>query len=49
MIPWDEDFLHVAAIVLFGTNAPVLKWIKGEPMPPSFAEQAVAIIGEPGA
>ena len=33
MIPWEEDFDHIAAKVVFNTNSLTLTWIKGEPLP----------------
>ena len=33
MIPWDEEFLHVSAMVLFSNNYAVAEWMKGTPMP----------------
>ena len=44
MIPWDDDFLHVAAMVLFGSNITVFEWLKGAPMPTDFVERVVTTI-----
>ena len=44
MIPWDEDYLHVAAMVLFGSNYTVYEWMKGEPMPEGFVETLTSAI-----
>ena len=44
MIPWEEDFLHVAAMVIFGSNYSVAFWLKGEPMPDNLVQQLVSEI-----
>ena len=44
MIPWDDDFDHTAAQVLFHTNKLVLTWIKGEPMPPTLVDDIVKLV-----
>ena len=41
MIPWEDDYLHVAAMVLFGSNHSVYFWLKGEPMPAELVPQLV--------
>ena len=38
MIPWESEFEHLQARVLFGLNIHMLVWIQGEPMPVSLLE-----------
>ena len=44
MIPWEEDFLHIGAMVLFGSNYMVAFWLKGEPMPVGLVKTLVRAI-----
>ena len=44
MIPWEEDFTHIAADVLFSSNYLALAWMKGEPMPENLVEQIATTI-----
>ena len=44
MIPWEEDFLHIGAMVLFGSNYMVASWLKGEPMPKDLVKTLVRAI-----
>ena len=41
MIPWEEDFQHLQARVLFGQNKLTLEWQLGTPMPPFLCQQII--------
>ena len=52
MIPWDQQFDHLQARVMFGMNSLVLSWMEEMPMPEDLVDSIVAALegdGQPSA
>ena len=47
MIPWDDEFDHIRARVLFNTNKLTLTWILGDPMPENLVADIVGALPRP--
>ena len=44
MIPWEQDFDHLQARVMFGMNSLVLSWMEAAPMPGDLVDGIVAAL-----
>ena len=44
-IPWNEEFEHETARVLFGSNLLALSWIKGEEIPGDLVNEILRALG----
>ena len=47
MIPFDEQFKHLQARVMFGLNKLEVPWMLGTPMPPSLPDMIMEAMGLP--
>ena len=50
MIPWEQQFDHLQARVMFGMNSLALSWMEGTPMPEGLVDDIMAaLVAEPPA